>query len=124
MRNAKVSSLNKKSMALTDRNYGEIPSILTHAEIKKEVGGGQTGIRTLETVSRLHTFQACAFDHSATCPRGGYLAARQGCCKGWIAVGLLFGFDSAQPNIFGKILVAVGILDRTVRVADRHIPAF
>ena len=33
--------------------------------------GGQTGIRTLETVSRLHTFQACAFDHSATCPLRG-----------------------------------------------------
>ena len=33
--------------------------------------GGQTGIRTLETVTRLHTFQACAFDHSATCPLGG-----------------------------------------------------
>ena len=32
------------------------------------VGGGATGIRTLETVSRLHTFQACAFDHSATAP--------------------------------------------------------
>ena len=32
------------------------------------VNGGQTGIRTLETVTRLHTFQACAFDHSATCP--------------------------------------------------------
>src|SRR5690606_2587575 len=31
--------------------------------------GGQGGIRTLETVPRLHTFQACAFDHSATCPR-------------------------------------------------------
>jgi hypothetical protein len=30
--------------------------------------GGQRGIRTLETVPRLHTFQACAFDHSATCP--------------------------------------------------------
>ena len=30
--------------------------------------GGETGIRTLETVSRLHTFQACAFDHSATSP--------------------------------------------------------
>ncbi|MEM8776736.1 MAG: hypothetical protein AAGF53_17010, partial [Pseudomonadota bacterium] len=28
--------------------------------------GGETGIRTLETVSRLHAFQACAFDHSAT----------------------------------------------------------
>ena len=30
--------------------------------------GGSIGIRTLETVPRLHTFQACAFDHSATCP--------------------------------------------------------
>ena len=32
--------------------------------------GGQRGIRTLETVPRLHTFQACAFDRSATCPWG------------------------------------------------------
>ncbi len=31
--------------------------------------GGERGIRTLETVSRLHTFQACAFDHSATSPQ-------------------------------------------------------
>ena len=30
--------------------------------------GGAEGIRTLETVPRLHTFQACAFDHSATAP--------------------------------------------------------
>ncbi len=30
--------------------------------------GGEEGIRTLETVSRLHTIQACAFDHSATSP--------------------------------------------------------
>ena len=30
--------------------------------------GGSIGIRTLETVPRLHTFQACAFDHSATDP--------------------------------------------------------
>src|SRR5205814_5499390 len=32
------------------------------------VGGGQGGIRTHETVSRPHAFQACAFSHSATCP--------------------------------------------------------
>ena len=38
------------------------------------VDGGATGIRTLETVSRLHTFQACAFDHSATAPTGTLLA--------------------------------------------------
>jgi hypothetical protein len=36
-------------------------------EEKIEDGGGG-GIRTLETVSRLHTFQACAFSHSATPP--------------------------------------------------------
>jgi hypothetical protein len=30
--------------------------------------GGEGGIRTLETVARLHAFQACAFDHSATSP--------------------------------------------------------
>ncbi len=30
--------------------------------------GGETGIRTLETGYRLHAFQACAFDHSATSP--------------------------------------------------------
>ena len=36
--------------------------------LRKRESGGATGIRTLETVSRLHTFQACAFDHSATAP--------------------------------------------------------
>ncbi len=30
--------------------------------------GGEGGIRTLEAVSRLHAFQACAFDRSATSP--------------------------------------------------------
>src|SRR3954466_6015329 len=33
--------------------------------------GGEKGIRTLETVARLHTFQACAFDHSAISPQAG-----------------------------------------------------
>ncbi len=32
-------------------------------------GGGEGGIRTHETVARLHAFQACAFDHSATSPQ-------------------------------------------------------
>jgi hypothetical protein len=31
--------------------------------------GGETGIRTLDTVSRIHAFQACAFSHSAISPR-------------------------------------------------------
>ena len=42
--------------------------------------GGERGIRTLETVSRLHAFQACAFDHSATSPAkmGEYTQASAG----------------------------------------------
>ena len=35
--------------------------------------GGERGIRTLETVTRLHAFQACAFNHSATSPNSGLL---------------------------------------------------
>ena len=32
------------------------------------LSGGGSGIRTRDTVSRIHTFQACAFNHSATPP--------------------------------------------------------
>ena len=41
--------------------------------------GGQSGIRTHETRKRLHAFQACAFDHSATCPHQLYVLFR---CRG------------------------------------------
>ncbi len=44
------------------------PCSRQNKSIKSMGIGGQRGIRTLETVPRLHTFQACAFDHSATCP--------------------------------------------------------
>ena len=41
--------------------------------------GGEGGIRTHDTVSRIHAFQACALSHSATSPdrknRGGNIAA-------------------------------------------------
>ena len=58
------------------------------------INGGQRGIRTLETVPRLHTFQACAFDHSATCPWGVFSAialggarGRGGKCLGYLGQG-------------------------------------
>ena len=36
------------------------------------IGGGGGGIRTRDTIHhRIHTFQACAFNHSATPPRLG-----------------------------------------------------
>src|SRR5947207_12658894 len=34
-----------------------------------ERNGGGSGIRTHDTVSRIHAFQACAFSHSAIPPR-------------------------------------------------------
>ena len=37
--------------------------------------GGERGIRTLDTVSRIHAFQACAFSHSATSPNSHHLKA-------------------------------------------------
>src|SRR5215475_13662814 len=36
--------------------------------LKPRTTGGEGGIRTHETVARLHAFQACAFNHSATSP--------------------------------------------------------
>src|SRR5690349_625422 len=38
------------------------------SESKKLVDGGESGIRTHDTVSRIHAFQACAFSHSAISP--------------------------------------------------------
>ena len=38
--------------------------------------GGEGGIRTLDTVSRIHAFQASAFSHSATSPIAGACDAR------------------------------------------------
>jgi hypothetical protein len=36
---------------------------------KEKKNGGRSGIRTHDTVTRIHAFQACAFNHSATRPR-------------------------------------------------------
>ena len=62
------------------------------------LGGGGSGIRTRDTVSRIHTFQACAFNHSATppgethrAPRSAHYsqdgAGRNGDCRGAMAGG-------------------------------------
>src|SRR5690349_24836065 len=43
----------------------------------REAGGG-SGIRTRDTVSRIHALQACAFNHSATPPRRLFRGAAEG----------------------------------------------
>src|SRR5690606_23284476 len=40
-----------------------------HEPKKWRRSGGESGIRTHDTVTRIHAFQACAFDHSAISPR-------------------------------------------------------
>ena len=41
---------------------------LFYTSLKFSNSCGEEGIRTPETVSRLHAFQACALSHSATSP--------------------------------------------------------
>ncbi len=46
------------------------PALIKSKAYKRRLrDGGWGGIRTHETVARLHAFQACAFDHSATHPQ-------------------------------------------------------
>ncbi len=47
-------------------------SILEETPLKMAILdiGGEGGIRTLDTLSSTHAFQACAFNHSATSPAG------------------------------------------------------
>ena len=42
------------------------PILRSHKVAKQN--GGERGIRTPETVARLHDFESCAFDHSAISP--------------------------------------------------------
>src|SRR5690606_8359169 len=56
-------------MHITLENNGKIRPEPDRENAFARASGGERGIRTLETVPRLHTFQACAFDHSAISPR-------------------------------------------------------
>jgi AI-2 transport protein TqsA len=58
---------------ITLENNGKIRPQPDRENAFARASGGERGIRTLETVSRLHTFQACAFDHSATSPWARFL---------------------------------------------------
>jgi hypothetical protein len=59
-----------------------------------ENNGGQGGIRTLGTLSRTHAFQACALNHSATCP-----SFEEAACKATRLFGadIYQGFSGDQP---------------------------
>src|SRR5579872_6371084 len=51
--------------------------VVSDGALGTRVGGGERGIRTLDRVSPIHAFQACAFNHSAISP-GSLEADRRG----------------------------------------------
>ena len=63
---------------ITTENNGKIRPRQDRKNAFARASGGQRGIRTLETVPRLHTFQACAFDHSANRPCASSKQGRRG----------------------------------------------
>ncbi len=67
-----------------------------------DAAGGETGIRTLEAVSRLHAFQACAFDRSATSPRSGTLALITANLKRMTRLNTLFCIRSSSAAGHGR----------------------
>ena len=73
-----------------------------------KVSGGERGIRTLETVPRLHTFQACAFDHSAISPRGSPIIRLCGLCQGaWCKKAAKLSFEGIICRVRGVQALAV-----------------
>jgi hypothetical protein len=53
-------------------HFGIIYAIFSDKLLTTLEHGGESGIRTHDTVSRIHAFQACAFSHSAISPVGNW----------------------------------------------------
>ena len=82
--------------------WGTCRSLFLNSCENKLIGkqlGGERGIRTPDTVSRLHAFQACALNHSATSPgvaasnrrniAAGWPSARRAECQGELEIAVL-----------------------------------
>ena len=77
-RSRKVRKLRAEPVRLLRLNC----DVLGARELLDATTGGGRGIRTLDTVSRIHAFQACAFSHSATPPRRQIGARRRNIRRG------------------------------------------
>ena len=53
---------------------------------------GRLGIRTLDTVARIHVLQTCAFDHSANLPATRVLSKNQKKSSDFLRKSLFFVF--------------------------------
>lgn len=61
---------NRRCLKVAKTDWGDYLRPLKIFKFKylERLSGGESGIRTRDTVPRIHTFQACAFNHSATSP--------------------------------------------------------
>jgi hypothetical protein len=64
---------------------------------------GDGEIRTLDTVSRIHTFQACSFNHSDTSPGIWKPSSGSLLKNGWQK----YSFNTYLPNIFWALAVVI-----------------
>ena len=88
---------------ITPENNGKIRPQPDWENAFVRASGGSIGIRTLETVPRLHTFQACAFDHSATDPLRGVIGIGSRVARGAAALP-----DDEQEGFVQAVRAAIG----------------
>lgn len=81
--------------------------------------GGEGGIRTHETVSRLHAFQACAFDHSATSPQGRATYFKRPASQARRAYASVASYQRTGDGVF---LHSAYMLEDNAPEIDRHGP--
>ena len=91
----KVQALNR--LVANKKNNAQVDVVLL---------GGRRGIRTLEKIAPLHTFQACQFNHSCTLPY--YLLFYTICANLFQACQYRFAPPLAQKeNTFGAFFLAL-----------------
>src|SRR5438552_12148236 len=82
--------------------------------------GGESGIRTHDTVSRIHAFQACAFSHSAISPATAGKREAPTCKpRQFILLPYCWLRQSAPPALL-KIVPASDRQASSVRTASSH----
>ena len=86
--------------------------------------GGESGIRTHDTVSRIHAFQACAFSHSAISPINQFCAPRGPTVSTGYAALRAYQARKLPTDcslILRSVLLNDGNLDFIVRIAGSQL---
>ena len=102
---------------------GHSPFPLTPGKQNRKAGG-ESGIRTHDTVSRIHAFQACAFSHSAISPINQFCAPRGPTVSTGYAALRAYQARKLPTDcslILRSVLLNDGNLDFIVRIAGSQL---